>query len=154
MTRIIDKNEALDLLEKAVESRGGDYVYPAQDLAVYFNGKRTLRKYLTPEQLRAVDIDPENPKDRRGSCVYFDGDQPLCIVGQVFSQVGIGVGDIERSAGDQYGVVTALLRYGSKKLAGIEFTEDATTVLSEAQRIQDGGNTWGQALIKAKARLA
>lgn len=128
MTTVVDEAKAIELLERAVEEKGSDYV---------------------------------DPRSSTTGCEYADEKgQPLCIVGHVLSYLGVDLrpvvfesaygGPEERLWGDDF---SAAELYGSSEkapLGDIEFTSEATYVLSEAQNYQDSGKSWGEALGAAQ----
>lgn len=145
MTITIDKDRALELLAKAVKEKGEDYVYPRSNSA----------------------------KGTYGKCLYVEDDgTPSCIVGHVIGYVKPSllplVGTWERNEcpeRDEYDFppkhTTIEQGFGFSTGATyvadslersdlLRFTPEAVSVLSRAQRIQDGGETWGKALEEAK----
>ena len=104
--------------------------------------------------VRHLDADrQEAVEPGAGVCVYFDPAEPakpLCIVGQVFDQLGVTLDAINRVRGDQYGTVNIITRYGGQTLGGVKFTRGAAEVLNSAQRVQDSDGTWGGALAEAR----
>lgn len=90
-------------------------------------------------------------------CVYGEADKngaltPLCIVGVLFSDLGIlraTVSDYP-DAVDWHGAcgVGADL-WSNAEAMGVTFTEEAQEFLRYAQREQDSGHSWGEALTRA-----
>lgn len=70
---------------------------------------------------------------------YEPTGEPVCIVGHVFSCLGLLDKALE---GD--GV------YAQREVIRNSFTPIALDVLAKAQGVQDEGHTWGEALIAAK----
>lgn len=134
MTAItIDKDKAIELLEKQVEKKGEDYVYPFAN-CVYFA--------------------PGDMMNTAGERV--EEGTPLCIVGNVYADLGLTVDDLYfydcdgTSTASQDGVVGENLPDESK----VVLTEGAILVLKAAQVEQDAHETWGHALEVAKAEVA
>lgn len=116
--RIVKYDEALDLLNKAVELKGGDYVYQP------------------------------NRTDSGPSCLYAKDGQPDCIVGHVLVDLGIpaseleykGLGETENTLSfGPIGEIAVTIQYTK----GIRFTPKARRLLSIAQSQQDNGVSWG-----------
>jgi hypothetical protein len=78
-----------------------------------------------------------------GECryVHFDLDddgnrineRPGCLVGQILSRAGVPLSELELSEGRSAGVLPF-------------FDAGAKNIMDLAQAVQDGGDTWGQAL--------
>lgn len=127
-TKIIDKNIVAELLNKAVEAKGADYVDPAS-----INDSRSC------------------------SYVTFDG-QPSCIVGHVLHYLDVDLSDfhtagsvdmiidIPRDYENELTGQPGTLRTGHGKPVDIEFTPEAFLILTKAQEEQDGGAKWGPAV--------
>lgn len=81
--------------------------------------------------------------EHHGICQYFDHDtdEPCCIVGLCLAYLGFGAGDLYDDEGETADVVLDD-RFG--------FTVCATEVMREAQRVQDNGGNWGEALEVAR----
>lgn len=110
-------DQAVIELQNAVRTRGERYVYPEE-----WRGTDRLCKY-----------------------VYGDAQIPACIVGQVFSQLGLSVKLLDG-------------RSPEPRTAGVyvdlEMDDDAASLLWFAQQIQDQGFTWGEAYGFAIAEVA
>jgi hypothetical protein len=147
MTEVIEigKEQAIALLERAVQEKGEEYVY-------------------TP-----IRVEHMGEK-----CLYATADKsaPSCIVGHALAYVGVPVeklfeldhiGDMgaiyelnreslnrDEYSGDEYrvNVPTAL-----EEIAGVHLTDEAEDLFTEAQSAQDGGKTWGESIQRAKDRL-
>lgn len=120
MTRVIDAPEAIELLERAVQEKGEDYVDPnaAEEIGCEYG-------------------------DNRGN--------PVCIVGHVFSYLGMNPDDVYsggvRSTIQSEGVRSRNYRFVE---GAPVFTDVAKNVLALAQDHQDQADTWGEALAEAK----
>jgi hypothetical protein len=85
---------------------------------------------------------------------YFDqNDLPVCLLGHVFSKLGLGLNDFKFKSDKEYtdydyGVNTATL--DDLKIGGIKLTRKAEKTLLKAQEIQDEGKTWGSAFEEAE----
>lgn len=78
---------------------------------------------------------------------YRNTNVPNCIIGHIYHRLGITPKDTEGS-----GYITdAVPDIEAARPGEFEFTPDAITVLRVAQRTQDLGGTWGEALAAAKA---
>lgn len=119
-TKTLGARESWVLLEQVVEEFGYDYVDPGS-------------------QTEGAGCDytryDENKED------YVCG----CIVGQVLHKFGVEVEDLRKLWGS-----IGLLEDEVKSLFDIELTVGARLVLRAAQRVQDKGNTWGDALHAAE----
>lgn len=91
----------------------------------------------------------EQDRDDGGfvQCVYFEGDgSPSCIVGHVLAQLGKREQDLRfegSSTPNTVGIESVLVD-------GVELDMGARRVLGAAQRKQDGGATWGAAVLYAE----
>lgn len=103
-----------DLLVRAIEEKGADYVYEA-------------------------------PGGRFSSCVYFNGDQPSCLIGHALSYLGV-----DRDCLSTYGNTTAI----AAGLLGTRVPDPVSEALSVAQGRQDHGATWGDALASFDHSIA
>lgn len=102
------------------------------------------------------------PNSNSSGCRYvgFDGGRlvSICIVGRAFDYLGIlratvlsstGVFDTQ---GQQYSACTLGEPLWERAFSmGVEFTEDAQLFAREVQSLQDGGESWGNALTMAVA---
>lgn len=115
-----DINETVALVERAVNEKGPDYVFPARG-----------KEYRLPNYWN---------NNSQGMCRYFTltDHKPACIVGQVLAYVGL-----EDRALEGQGAASLDLEDS--------FTSEAQYFLSEVQGYQDGGESWGAALLRAKA---
>jgi hypothetical protein len=122
----IDADTAVRAMREAVEAKGRDFVY-----------------------LRPTD-------EEDGACSYthlVDGEVvPGCLVGDALVRLGVPVGkfrDLNINTGeDPWGAMSRLKWDGILK-----FSEGAADVFGEAQRQQDSGIAWGNALAHAEAKL-
>jgi len=102
-------------------------------------------------QERGADYVDRNA-DTYEACEYAYNGEPGCIVGHVFSYVGIDPTKVRE--GGVFEVID--LEYGVQaKHAEIipdspAFSDGARSVLAAAQHAQDSGRTWGEALDTAK----
>lgn len=127
-------DETLELLNAAVVKKGADFVYGS-------------------------DLDGRQ-HDRPGpSCHYAWDGKPDCIVGHVLASVGVPLAELHYgdssneendfhpknpgryALGSAAPVIEDLARDGI-----VDFTPVAVALLSEAQRLQDGGMSWGRAV--------
>lgn len=145
MTAItIDKDKAIELLEKQVEKKGEDYVYTSEfDSCSYFADGTVAYK-----DKYDFDLSDEENQD-----AYPEEGSPLCIVGHVYADLGLTVDDLYYTTSRNY--------EGTKGQDGdlqdvqpdpekVRMTEGAQWVLQEAQHAQDTGAPWGVALDAAQ----
>ena len=122
----IDARRALELLTDVVDRAGEDFVYEHQDMT----DLRGSFEYGGPSR----------------GCRYLDQDNhPSCLVGHVLVRAGTSTEALNKL--DVLGV-------SAKSLAdyGLRVDEKASTVLCTAQRTQDAGKSWGEALRLARQR--
>lgn len=150
----IDKDRALELLEKAVEARGANYLYKDE-----FGQECVYVAY------RLADLDDDGEARDGTSAV------PACIAAEALVQADVDVpwelgeslpglaGFAEEAEGypAHYSDLDAFRDAGLHDLGeselealDIELTEAATRVWWVAQRHQDNGETWGDALEAAR----
>lgn len=141
MTAItIDKDKAIELLEKQVEKKGADYVYPYSNCV-----------YFADEQMYDQDYNP----------VDVEEGTPLCILGNVYADLGLTVDDLLVNDGGRHGEEHWVPGQGGSIGESecdvlpdpnkVTITGAAMDVLGAAQSAQDHRNTWGEALKAAKA---
>lgn len=88
-------------------------------------------------------IDPRSVRDDR--CQYAPaGNYPGCLVGQVYRSLGANISQLEVM--DDSGTVEDVVELGNFP---VDTTHAAAMVMMDAQRIQDGGRTWGEAMVAA-----
>ena len=122
----IDAQQVLEVLDQIVEEVGPSYGY--DDRFQELKGR--------PRNWR------DHPEDM--SCHYTIDGKPACIVGEVLSRVGIEPQDW-RGVWESDRAVDVPRR---------RFTVAANQALRRAQRLQDMGRTWSEAVEQAKNRLA
>jgi hypothetical protein len=108
--KVLDIGQAVVFLEKAVGEKGADFVYA------------------------------RNPVPEALDCVYFDGEQPSCIVGHVVSYMGYDRTQVREGIGAA----------GLIEVLGIEADAETKTLLNRVQELQDTGVPWGDAVEEAK----
>lgn len=128
MTETINARQAFELLEEVVDDFGYSYVDPG---SVEGMGCDYTRHN---EDLGDVDDDE----------AYVGG----CIVGQAFHRKGASIAQLRKLYGS-IGLLTAEV----KSLLDFELTVGARLVLRAAQRVQDKGGKWGEALVAAEDTL-
>ena len=106
---------------------------------------RLLREVAAerPDYIYALE-DEDGP-----ACVHVYKGQPSCIAGHVLVRAGFDPATIEAKV-DQYG-------NGAQVFADVfkgQVTENAVRILRAAQIVQDGGQTWGDALEAAESTAA
>jgi len=125
MTQVIDREQAVALLERVLEERGEGFSY-------------------TPRE-----VDPVNEK--YGSCVYeFEG-APDCGIGLALSYLGVSTDDLAEL--DRQGIEddeTAITNFPVTNYlehkCGITFDQGAFVLFSEFQVWQDLGKPYGEAI--------
>jgi hypothetical protein len=124
-TDSIDVDQALALLERAVATQGGDFIYNPGG-----HGSCHYTAYIT------YDGDPD-PRAKTG-----------CLVGVALRFAGIDLDDAS-------GSITSLWEPGEMHAPEVRaLTSEAACVMQRAQSQQDKGHTWGAALGAARAMAA
>lgn len=121
-------DDALALLRRAVEEKGADHVY---------------RK-------RGPQLDDDGGFVSGSGCMYFDPEDhyvPACIIGHVFSYLGLGYHDLPHGCNNL--AITGLIND-----RGMLVTDEYAQLLFEyAQDLQDLGRPWGQAVTEADEKI-
>lgn len=141
----IDEQQALDLMQRAVNVKGADYVYEtfgdsADHACVYVD--TTVRRDEAPA-----------PSCLVGHALVYAGVDPVLLWEADTEQATFEdeeYGDTH-TVGDT-GINSSEFRTYLKQ-HGVNLTERAVTVFAVAQTNQDMGISWGEALSKAEARL-
>ena len=118
---ILTAERVWELLDNAVADRGADYVYPKQDDLPYGN----VCLYWHP-----------GDNDGAGG--------PGCIVGHVLTQLGVDPDTLQQHEGDS---AFHLLMEDEVYPTTLE----AARILSDVQRRQDEGFSWGEAVTSARS---
>ncbi len=129
--RVIDREEALTLMEKAVIDRGEDWRYPAammSGVCMYFAD---------------AEVDAEVTHT-----YGIASNGPACLVGLALSYVGL-TKEIVDYRNDQ-GVITLRALAVESDDLDWELSSGAISVFSAAQYLQDQGARWGDALDSAR----
>ena len=136
MTKVIDRDEAIALLERAVNEKGADYVYPDKINCLYADGNRPGCIVGHALSYVGVSVDQLARLDHAETYLFpvEDGDED-----EVYAPSGNGIDDITDPE-------TPVL----KEVTGIKLTEDAVKVWKHAQVTQDSLKSWGEALDNAK----
>ena len=124
----INAAKAIEMLNRQVEKKGADYVYPRRLWSEVAN--RETRADLSPDQTVCVNWILVNGKA-----------EPDCILGHVYADWGI-LGQCGMTSN-----VHMVLRTLSR--AGILLTQRAISTFHTAQQKQDNGWTWGAAVESA-----
>lgn len=85
------------------------------------------------------------PADSEDKCLYVQGGEPACIIGYALHRCGVQIAELARLDRACYTATSALRFYASD-----EIIAEAARV---AQRCQDSGKTWGQALEAYETEL-
>lgn len=131
----VDFNRAVSILVAIVKDFGPLYAAPSGDAGcTYF-----------------VQDTKENAWGGSHKFINVDNLRPVCIVGQVFSRLGI-MRALLSGDGDQYSTCQpdALLWANAEEM-GVDFTEEARSLFRQAQYKQDNGQTWRDAVTEAVA---
>lgn len=127
-TGTIDTDQALELLERAVATQGEDFVYTPYPMAGCYY-------HPLPAQQAAGDTDP---RVKTG-----------CLIGVALRLAGVDLSGVRVSVGVAWR--TPVSSSGAPEGWQSRVTEDAVNALQAAQRRQDAGGTWGEALAAARA---
>lgn len=126
---VLDMDEALELLAKARDERGSNYVDPgATDALGCYN---VVKKYEDEDGVKF-----EEPV----LC-------PSCIAGTVFAYAGVDLDLLYQYNGTVNSTARAINEYDDGE--SYHVTPEAAAVLRAAQREQDSGKTWGDAVEAA-----
>lgn len=98
---------------------------------------RTLREVVQAEPTKVYQRTDDG-------CVYADGDQPSCLIGQVLFRLGVSVRQLQ--AFDSEGADAGASSAASAVLRNLGFPEKVAQAARVAQAAQDVGLTWGAAL--------
>lgn len=115
---MIDKEQALELLDRAVhqEGYGEDYVYT----------------------------------DHHEYCMYADSrDEPKCLVGHALHLAGVDISRLSHPT-DLDGNIIDTDIFTLHEFKKVDLANEAAVVFDRAQRSQDSGETWGEALEAAR----
>jgi hypothetical protein len=140
MTMTITADRTLELLDQAVANRGADWRYPA------VNGSCSY------------SIEYHNEAVARNRLLYNGSEVPLsiegqkgaCLVGHILIDL-LGVREAEIARWETH---SAFPNIDKRSLPGIEFDATAINLLRLAQRAQDKGYTWGDAVAFARQNMA
>lgn len=132
MSITLTRENVVKAIEEAVEAKGRAYVYP-----------------LLPE---GAD---EYGEFEYAICTYVRDGQPSCIVGHALASLGVPVEILAGLDAPPGGTGAYRALTGLAKDRVIEYRaedwEFITGFLLEAQIHQDGGDSWGDALDKARS---
>ncbi|WP_025157226.1 hypothetical protein [Leifsonia aquatica] len=121
-TITIDRDRAIELMERAVAEKGADYVYDLSD------------EYGTGI-----------------ACFYVRGGKPSCIVGHALHYAGVDIEtlvELDSPAGYSSTSIESIIE--NDRVPGLSFTAEARAALRTAQSAQDLRETWGHSLDLAK----
>jgi len=126
-TVVVDADKAIELLERAVEEKGADYVDPDADTVGC------------------------NYADGQGNPLCIVG-HVVNYLGVDLRPVVVGEDGAEHEELWGHGVSAVELNYATRAAPhpGIRITDDAVWVLGKAQTMQDNGASWGEAVKYAK----
>lgn len=128
MTTVVDADKAIELLERAVEHKGADYIDPrASTLGCEYADAAGQPLCIVGHVLSYLSVDLRP--------VVIDGSYT-----QTEELWGTDVSATELDLGDE----------SKAPMGDVVFTSRAASVLGAAQEVQDGAGTWGDALEFAK----
>lgn len=123
----VTKDQLLVMLHELVEEKGKNYVYKNPD-----------GKLPTSDSNACFYVHPGKDEN--------DAPQPGCIAGHVFHRLGVSLDDLAQWEKRSARFVMEKLIEGPYDIA---FDNEAQYVLSRAQRAQDLGWSWAEAVRKA-----
>lgn len=121
--RVPTVEETLETLRAVVSEKGPDYVYHAKDGHPF-------------------------PDDVPIKCMYAHGDVPGCIVGHVLHRWGVPLEAFQSVEG--ISASAAVANFFPYNFMTLDQVNAVSRVLGSAQRQQDNGRTWGEALTAAE----
>ena len=138
MKKVLNAQDAYDLLKVEVESKGREFVYVRE-----VSGEC---KYVHGTAMEEIDY-KEYEEVQVGDLV------PGCLVGHVLVSMGVPMESFLRlDINQETDAEGALRELEESGLIGA-YNRDFMQVMSVAQGAQDGGRTWGEALDEAKSAL-
>lgn len=131
----LDRDLALKLMGEAVAERGEDFVYHQERGA---------------EECRYIhDTESYESEDGRWHAEHdSDNWTPGCLVGAALIKGGVSMKQIMETGSNEDGSDLLLRRLEVAGVVG-EVTPEAVAVIATAQSLQDRGDSWGFALIRA-----
>jgi len=95
------------------------------------------------------------PREDGLTCTYVRDGKPSCLVGVVLSLAGLPLDELVKADKAAYGTSEQAdkLLVDLDLRGKIRMTHDVMRALSHAQMMQDGGETWGEAVELAKGIL-
>lgn len=129
--RMIDRDEAISLMEKAVIERGEDWRYPRETMG-----------------MKCVYFMPSHVEDELVERTGLQKGGPACLVGMALSFVGL-TEEIVGYSNDESVLCVSNCAAESDEVDWV-LSGGAITVFNAAQKVQDRGGEWGAALKVAK----
>ena len=83
--------------------------------------------------------------DETFGCVYFQNNEPSCLVGHVFSKLDIPLDELIEKYNSRYSAYEVCSLYLDGEL-GIKVADEARNFLDAIQTHQDNGASWQEAL--------
>lgn len=116
---------------------------------------RSLVDTYLDEAVAEFGEDYVDSKGGNGSCKYVRDGAPSCLVGQVLAKVGVPLDRLKVADLGQYGggVPADDLLVELEDEGVLKYDTGVIALLSEAQRKQDIGYTWGSAVRAARNTL-
>lgn len=138
----IKKKKAIALMQKAIDQRGRDWLFPtdASPMGCFY--------LVTPRVWADVENNIPEDSDMEAELHGLNEGDPACLVGVALSLLHNDTINraMEDHVYDNIGALSCVLT-----ASGITFTPKALHVLETAQSAQDTGSTWGEALDEALA---
>lgn len=92
------------------------------------------------------------PPGDTGWCLYSYNGDPSCLVGQALAEVGVPIDALESfNPGGKYGEDVGLIASNAAIILGL--AKSTGVYLQVAQKVQDNGKPWGEALAAAEAAI-
>jgi hypothetical protein len=133
METIKSPEHALALLKRAVDERGADHVANLYD----------------EESGDVIERGSEEAGELNTGCRYFTPTgEPDCIAGTALSYLGATPGQLPEGTG--IGMVVRDGQFTDPLQLDRDQVEHIARILEIAQMAQDGGKTWGEALVSAQ----
>jgi hypothetical protein len=120
---VLTEQRAIELLEAEVAAEGDSYVYP---------------------QREAIEDLGDGTEYQSARCDYVRDERPSCLVGRALHAYGVSIEQLKSIEGTSIGA------FGQQFTPVSWLPHSVAGLLYAAQNAQDGGQTWGEALIAAK----
>ena len=132
---MLTRSETIDLLNRAVQERGADWIYPKDAL----HGQCL---YYVPR--------PDDMYDETVGFTDLNPGDPACIVGLVFSYIGVDYDEIDSLMCNTTDVFNTHCDVSQSRSEAL-FDHGSLELLATVQKAQDEGVPWGVAVREAIA---